>query len=290
MKYEIKPCVEGDADRIWEKDFEVYKSFVPTENGAEEERLVFKITDESGIIGGCVLDIDPSKTAEFERLWVDECYRRQGMASALIRAAERAAQVKGCHLVINAYCFDFQGARPLFEKLDYRIIGITKNWPKGHESYTLVKRLDNISKDCFLIEPIDPVKFEIKPGSEDDGAFIADKLEAYNNSIAPRTHPYLDLDKKIVDDKGNMIAGCIAGVSGWDTAHIDVIWVDEPYRGQGIGSYLLSEIEREAKENGAYLARTDAMELQMAFFKKHSYTVNVVYEDDPKLYVMQKAL
>ncbi len=61
MKYIIKSCVAGDADRIWEKDFEMYKSFVPTENGAEEERLVFKITDEGGIIGGCILDIDPSK-------------------------------------------------------------------------------------------------------------------------------------------------------------------------------------------------------------------------------------
>lgn len=146
MKYEIKPCTEGDADHIWEKDFEMYESFAPAENGAKEERLVFKITDESGAIGGCVLAIDPSKHAEFERLWVDEGYRRQGMASALIRAAERAAREKGCRIVINAYCFDFQGARPLFEKHDYRVIGIAKNWPKGHESYTLIKRLDNPSR------------------------------------------------------------------------------------------------------------------------------------------------
>ena len=290
MKYEIKPCVEGDADRIWEKDFEVFKSLVPTEKGAEEERLVFKISDESGIIGGCVLDIDLSKNAEFERLWVDERYRRHGMASALIRAAERAAQEKGCRIVINAYCFDFQGARSLFEKHDYQIIGITQNWPKSHESYTLIKRLSSSSKNCIPWEPFGQSRFEIRPGSEEDGEVIANRLEEFNNSIAPRTHPYLDIDKKIVDDKGNMIAGCIAGVSGWDTAHIDVIWVDEPCRNQGIGSYLLGEIEREAKENGAYLVRTDAMDLQAAFFKKHGYTVSTIYEDDPKLYVMQKAL
>ncbi len=64
----------------------------------------------------------------------------------------------------------------------------------------------------------------------------------------------------------------------------------ESYRGQGIGSHLLSEIEREAKENGAYLACTDAMDIADRIFKKHRYTVNVIYEDDPKLYVMQKAL
>ena len=87
-----------------------------------------------------------------------------------------------------------------------------------------------------------------------------------------------------------MIAGCIAGVSGWDALHIDAIWVDKPYRNQGHGSRLIREIEREAKENGANLARVDAMDLQMPFFKKHGYAVSAVYEEDPKLYVMQKPL
>ena len=31
-----------------------------------------------------------------------------------------------------------------------------------------------------------------------------------------------------------------------------MIWVDEPYRYQGIGSELLADTERELKENGAY--------------------------------------
>lgn len=291
MKYQIKPCADGDADRIRKKDFEIYESLAPTEKGAEEKRLVFKITEDGGaIIGGCVLDIDVSKTAEFERLWVDERYRRQGIAAALICEAERAARANGCHVIINAYSFDFQAARQLFEKHGYRLIGVIKDWPKGHESYTLIKKLDCSSKEYAPLKLLERTEFEITPGSDEDGDVIAARLEEYNSSIAPRTHPYLDLDKKIVDDKGCMIAGCIAGVSGWDTAHIDVIWVNEPYRNQGVGSYLLGEIEREAKERGAGLARVDAIDIQAAFFKKHGYTVDVIYEGCPKWYVMRKPL
>lgn len=290
MNYEIKPCAEGDTDRLWKKFDEAYKALAPAGQDAEEERLVFKVSDDKEtIIGGCVVGIDASKNAEFERLWVDELCRGRGMASALIREAEHAAKAKGCHVMINAYSFDFQAARPLFEKHGYRLIGIAENWPEGHESYTLLKRLDNPLKECGAAET-DAMGYEIKAGSEEDGALIADRLEAYNSDFAPRTHPYLDLDKKLVDEEGGMVAGCIAGVSGWDTLHIDMLWVDECCRNQGVGAYLLGEIEREAKENGAYLARTDAMDVQAAFFIKRGYAVTVVYEDEPKWYVMQKPL
>ncbi len=36
----------------------------------------------------------------------------------------------------------------------------------------------------------------------------------------------------------------------WNIAFIEALWVDEPLRNQGIGSRLLSDIEREAKKPG----------------------------------------
>lgn len=292
MNHMIKPCTDGDADYIRERDLDVYKSFVPIEKDAEE-RLVFKITDEFGcIIGGCVLDIDLSMNAELEHLWVDERYRRKGMASALIRRAEHTAREKGCQIMINSYIFDFQMARQLFEKLGYQIAGVTKNWPKGRESYTLIKRLGSVSKEDVPSKPSHQYEFEIRTGSEEDGEFITNRLEDYNSIFAPRTHPYLDLDKRI-SDGSSIIAGCIAGVSGWDTLHIDVIWVAEPYRGQGIGSYLLGEIEREAKEKGAYILLTQADDWNAYFFRKQGYTVRGELEDVPRgrrSYELQKLL
>ena len=283
MKHEIMPCGESDIAYIWEKGFET----VPVAENAWEEQLVFKVTDEQGaIIGGCVLDIDETKAAEFDRLWVDARYRRQGMGSALICAAEQAAREKGCRMVVNAYTFEFQAARQLFERQGYQLIGIVKDWPRGHESYTLTKSLDGHVED----KVVEHFRFTIRPGSEADGASIADRLEAYNRTFAPRSHEYLDLDRKVTDDAGSIIAGCVAGVSGWDTLHIDAFWVDEPYRGQGVGSCLLNKIEQEARGKGAYLATTAGMDGQTAFFKKHGYTISVVFEDQPKWYVMHKHL
>lgn len=283
MKYEIKPCGESDSAYIWEKSYEA----VPVAENAQEEQLVFIVTDEQGaIVGGCVLDIDETKIAEFDRLWVDERYRRQGMGSALIRAAEQAARERGCRTMVNAYTFEFQAARQLFERQGYQLIGIVKDWPRGHESYTLIKSLDGHAgasvDDC--------AEYEIRPGSEAEVASIADRLEAYNRTFAPRSHEYLDMDRKVVDDVGHMIAGCVAGVSGWDTLHIDAFWVDEPYQGQGVGALLLDEIEKEAKRKGAYLATAAGMASLAAFFQEHGYSVSVVFEDQPRWYVMHKHL
>ena len=283
MKYEIRPCGEDDTEYIWEKGYEA----VPAEDTAREEQLVFKVTDEQGtIIGGCVLDIDETKTAEFDRLWVDERYRRQGMGTALIRAAEQAAREKGCLMMVNAYTFEFQTARQLFEEQGFRLIGTVQDWPRGHESYTLIKSLDGHTGT----RGVDHVGFEIIPGSEAEVAVITDRLEAYNRAFAPRSHEYLDLDRKAVDGAGRMIAGCVAGVSGWDTLYIDAVWVDEPCRSQGVGACLLDEIEGAAKKEGAYLATTAGTAQQMAFFKKHGYEVSVFFKDQPQWYVLHKHL
>ncbi len=287
MSYGIKPCECGDAEYIWEKGFEA----IPVEENAQEQFLVFKVVDVQGtIVGGCVLDIDETKTAELERLWVDEHYRKRGIGSSLICEAEQKAREKGCRMIVNAYTFDFQAARHFFESHGYELIGTVKDWPKGHESYTLIKPLIGPAEDFPVTTAFSPAVFEVKSGSEEDGEFIADQLEAYNCTFAPRSHGYSDLDKKVVDREGHMIAGCVAGISGWDTLHIDVFWVDEAFRGRGVGSYLLGEIEREAKAKGAYLSRTAGTDLQSVFFRQQGYTISAVLEDSPRWYMMYKYL
>lgn len=287
MEYQIRPCKDSNADYIWEMGFQD----VQTEENARVERFVFKVVDERGaIFGGCVLDIDETKTAEFDRLWVDECYRRRGLGSALIRTAEWKAREMGCRMIVNAYTFDFQPARELFERYGYQHIGTVKDWPKGHECYTLVKDLNRVEEIRVSAARFDLAPFEIEPGNEEDGEMIAERLEAFNRTYAPRSHGYLDMNKVVTDDTGRLIAGCIVGVSGWDTLHIDVFWVDESFRACGVDSYLLGEIEREAKAKGAYFSSTAGIDVQAAFFKRHGYTVSAVLEGPQKWYMMHKHL
>lgn len=285
MKFELTPCEDSDLNELWEKGFETD----PAEDNTIPELFVFKVTsDEGSIIGGCVLDIDAMKTAEFDRLWVDEHYRRRGIGSALIRAAEQKALEKGCHMILNSYTFDFQTARSLFERHGYRLIGTVKDWPRGYENYILIKSLECDSEENSVENTHVYAEYEIRAGSEEDGEIIAERLEMFNCSFAPRSHAYIDMNKKITDDKGRMIAGCIAGISGWNTLHIDAFWMDEPFRNSDVGSCLLYETEREAKEKGAYLSSTGGTDEQAVFFKNHGYIVTAVIDDKPTWYMMHK--
>ena len=291
MPYRKLPLTDADAQTLWEAFDALYADLLPTDNDREEQRLVLKTeNDEGAIIAGCVFDIDALKNAEFERLWVDERYRRRGLATALILKAEMAARDRGCRTITNAYCFDFQAARPLFEKLGYTLIGIAPDWPKGHKGYTFIKLLDDAVPLCEKHETSSQNAPAVLLGSEAEGSFITDKLEEYNSAFAPRSHPYFDLDLKLADENGGMIAGVIAGVSGWDTLHVDMLWVSDELRGRGVGSHLLSEIEREAKSKGAYLARLDAINTAAGYFINRGYEVITAYEVEPKWSALQKRL
>ncbi len=284
MNFTISPCTEGDAEYIWEMDKAESVCAGSCSDGSEE-LIVFKIgSEKGGIIGGCVFSIDLSGTAEFNSLFVDEVFRRRGVGTAIVLEAEREARARGCRMMINAYNFDFQFAKPLFEKLGYRCIGTAQDWPKGHASYTLIKKLGGAG-EAYTIYPA-----SVSYGNAEDGELITARLSEYNSAFAPRTHHYIDLDKKIVDESGNIIGGCIAGVSGWDAAHIDLVWVDARFRGLGLEAALIGEIEREAKALGAYIVRTDAGEAQAAFFTEQGYEVIAVYDGEPRWFVMQKKL
>lgn len=291
MKYDIKLCTEEDEDFIEEKLDAINHSIVPPEEDGEDEDIVFKIADDEGnTIAGCILVIGSWKIAELDIIWVDEKYRRKGLGSALIREAEKAARENGCYVMILG-TFDFQ-ARPLYEKHGYSLCGTVRDFPRGHENYTLIKRLDQSDQEPSLSKDL-PTRFEISPGNEDDAEFIIKGLDEYNTSQAARKHKkYIPLEKKLLDADGNLIAAIFAGVGRWNSFEIDMIWVDEPYRNQGIGSELLAETEREAKEYGAYFALAEGLlDWQTGFFKKNGYATVGTLEDCPKdhsMHVLEK--
>jgi Luciferase-like monooxygenase/Acetyltransferase (GNAT) family len=68
-----------------------------------------------------------------------EMMRGKGYATKLMNAIEQMAAQRGC---VNSYIdtFSFQ-ARPLYEKLGYKVFGTTENHPKGHSHYFLKKTL-----------------------------------------------------------------------------------------------------------------------------------------------------
>jgi len=98
MEHRIIPCAEGEDEFIADKLNAITNSKIDFEDTIEDELVVFKVTDSAGIIiAGCNLLNNCWRVADLDILWVEEKYRDQGIGSALIREAERAAREKGCH-------------------------------------------------------------------------------------------------------------------------------------------------------------------------------------------------
>ena len=292
-RFDLKPCEKGDGDFIEEKINEYAHTAVPPEPGTpEEEQLIFKAEGEDGkVIAGCFVNIHTWGRAVLAALWVDEGYRGQGLGSMLIREAERAAREKGCYIMCLG-TVDYQ-ARGLYEKHGYRVFTVNRDVPRGHESYSLTKRLDRSIPDYVPKNNSAAAIYKIERGGKDDAEIIGDGLDRYCEQFVQVSHEYIELSRKLVDRDGRLIAGVVAGVEGDDTGEIDGLWVEEPYRNRGLGSYLLREAEREAKESGAYIMLTYACDWNVDFFKNNGYTVRGELEDYPKghrAYELQKLL
>ena len=127
--------------------------------------------------------------------------------------------------------------------------------------------------------------YEILDCADYDSDFIGERLVEYNLQHVPRTQKadFISINKKITDENGTIIAGCIAEMYCWNIAYVDVLWVDERYRRSGLGTKLLAEIERTAMEENCSLIHLDTFDFQAKdFYIKHGYDLFGVLEDCPE--------
>ena len=138
------------------------------------------------------------------------------------------------------------------------------------------------------------MEYDIKPCTEEDEDFIEEKLDAINHSIVPPEEDgeNEDIVFKIADDEGNTIAGCILVIGSWKIAELDIIWVDEKYRRKGLGSALIREAEKAARENGCYVMILGTFDFQARpLYEKHGYMTVGTLNDCPKghcMHVLEK--
>ena len=276
MEYKIEDLTREDAGYVGEK----INGIVPREVDADEEEFVLKIEDENGVtIGGCFATAYEYHWSRMflNELWVDERYRHRGIGSMILREVERIAKEKGCRVVTLGTASYM--ARPFYEKHGYKVFTTIKT-PNGYVSYSLVKYLD---RDATEYVPTNNTgtRFKLSLGNEDDAQVIEKGLDTYSEAYVHKRET-VDFHKKLVDNDGRFAAGVIADAEKGESGFIDALFVEEPLRGKGIGTYLLKEAEKYAKENGVSMVFTNAGDWNLGFFQKNGYLIRGELKDVPK--------
>ena len=276
MEYRIEDLTKEEAAYIGEKINEI----VPREVDADEEEFVLKVENENGeIIGGCIAEAYEYHWSRMflNTLWVDERYRHHGIGSMIIREVERIARDKDCR-VITLGTASYM-ARPFYEKHGFTVF-TTLRKANGYISYSLVKYLDRETPD-YVPTDNSGTRFWISIGNDDDAAVILSGLDAYSEDYEPE-YETIDFYKKLVDKDGRFAAGVIADVNKGFYGFVHAVFVEEPLRRQGLGTFLLQEVEKLAKENGTSMVLTAAGDWNVGFFKKNGYLLRGELKDVPK--------
>ena len=276
MDYKIGDLTKEEAIYIGEKINEI----VPREVDADEEEFVLKVENEAGeIVGGCIAEAYEYRWSRMflDTLWVDERYRHHGIGSMIIREVERIAREKGCRVVTLGTASYM--ARPFYEKHGYTVFTTLKK-ANGYISYSLVKYFDRDTPE-YVPSNNSSVRFKLSIGNENDSDVIENGIRTYSEAYEPECES-VDFYKKLVDKDGRFIAGVMADVDKGGNGFVHALFVEEPLRRQGLGTYFMQEVEKLAKENGASMILTNAGDWNVDFFKKNGYLVRGELKDVPK--------
>jgi len=119
-------------DRIYEHNVQV--------TGISDGELlaVFLRDDGQAVVGG-LYGWTWGAACYIRYLYVPEPMRRQGHGRRLMGLVEAEARARGCGQIILE-THDFQ-APDFYRRLGFEVVGRVEDYPSGHQSFTMVKRL-----------------------------------------------------------------------------------------------------------------------------------------------------
>jgi GNAT superfamily N-acetyltransferase len=104
----------------------------------------------------------------------------------------------------------------------------------------------------------------------EDLKVVREGLENYNTSMGVELD-WVSLALFIRDPEGNVVGG-LTGGTYWGWLYVGFFWLVEDVRGQGMGSQLLDQAEKEARRRGCRNSFLDTTSFQsLSFYQKHGY-------------------
>jgi len=132
----------------------------------------------------------------------------------------------------------------------------------------------------------------IYKGSIEEANYVRNKLIAFNALHVPNG-TYEEVNLFVKNENGEIVAG-LNSVVCWNWMEIDILWVEEKSREQGLGKRLLEEAEQVAKQKDCTFIKLNTFSFQAPeFYKKYGYKEIAVIENAPlgsKHYYFKKDL
>lgn len=125
-----------------------------------------------------------------------------------------------------------------------------------------------------------PVSLEIHDAADQaDIEYIHNGLRRYNANYADDAYKPLYIFLR--DEEGRLVGGLL-GDTYWGWCAINIVWIDERFRQQGLGERLLAAAEDEARRRGCAHVQLDTLSFQARpFYEKLGYHVYGTLEDFP---------
>ena len=132
------------------------------------------------------------------------------------------------------------------------------------------------------------VKSIIQMGTvSEEATYVKNSLVKYNMQIAPtEAEPYSESINIILKDKEGHIIGGLLGRMFRVCLFVEILWVDDNFRGLGLGKSLLVQGEDIAREKGCKLVHLDTFNFQAPdFYLKNGYELFGKLEGYPEGFI-----
>jgi len=115
--------------------------------------------------------------------------------------------------------------------------------------------------------------------NEDEIEDIDSRLEKYDTkNIGYEINGSINLGIKI---DGKLVAGINASITAYKILYVSTVFVDEEYRGNGLGKKLMEALEKKAIKAGANMIRLDTFDWQgNGFYVKLGYELIGKYRNE----------
>jgi ribosomal protein S18 acetylase RimI-like enzyme len=130
-----------------------------------------------------------------------------------------------------------------------------------------------------------PLAYNQQPSEEEKRAFY-EGFKAFNRQHCPADHRHFVFTAET--ERGRVVGG-IDGVSYWGRLHVENLYVDAHWRGQGVGRRLMALAEALARQRGCRGVNVDTFSFQApGFYETLGYEkigeVNGYLDDHRRIY------